>query len=128
MHSRTDSDNSLEAELEGGIPENELHEDQIMIDRLKALNEHLPELAKWVIGPEGFPNLQILAYGNFVYPGKFETQTAVIGRNYGDHSTLIAASTKRFKLLDEDDIVSQGLLRKYRETLEACPVMPYQQD
>lgn len=99
-----------------------------MIGRLRTLNEHLPELAEWVFSPEGFPNLQILAYGDFAYSGRFHRWTALICRNRKDHSTSTAAPMRSFKLLDKDDIVSQGVLRKYMETLEACPVAPYIDD
>ena len=38
------------------------------------------ELGRWAFGPDGLPNLQVLAWGDFSYRGRFENELGLLGR------------------------------------------------
>lgn len=47
----------------------------------------LTNLASWAFGPSGLQNLQVLAYGDFSYQGRYVEDTFVFGRNRSGNSS-----------------------------------------
>ncbi|MCJ1395106.1 hypothetical protein MMC18_007987 [Xylographa bjoerkii] len=43
--------------------------------------QDLYDFAEWAFGPEGFPKLQILAFGDFCYKGRFDAFNVLLRRN-----------------------------------------------
>ena len=94
-----------------------------LVDEMYMLNQELPYVAQQMFGPNGLPELQILAYGDFSYGSRFEDSSILICRN-DVASVKRAGRTVRlnFRKLQLEDLALQDLLSRHMPTLEACPV------
>lgn len=69
--------------------------------------------AEWAFGPDGPPLLEAVAYGRFSHGG----------RTHADN--LILCPTRDwFRTVPRDSHEWVGIVAKYRNVLEACPVEP----
>lgn len=91
----------------------------------------LSNLASWAFGPDGLPNLQVLAYGDFSYGGRYVEDTFVFGRDgfvqSSEKLNKLAAVPKLdtdvgFSLLGKKE--RNEVMARYGDFLEACPVDP----
>ena len=94
----------------------------------------LSNFASWAFSPYGLPNLQVLAYGDFSYGGRYVEDTFVFGRDGFVQSSekwkFLAADPKfdtdvGFSLLGRKD--RNEVMARYGDFLEACPVDPLMQ-
>jgi len=92
-------------------------------------SEPLGELfsfANWAFGPEGFPELDIVAFGDFSYRGRFSRKNLLLCRDKSSSSPANLDSTQQgtaltFRNMREDDRALWGLLKRNADFLEACP-------
>lgn len=85
----------------------------------------LSDLASWAFGPDGLLNLQVLAYGDFSYQGRYIEDTFVFGRNrsgkYPRGSTQSSNNSDfGYSLLQKNE--RNDVMALYGDFLEACPV------
>ena len=88
----------------------------------------LTDLASWAFGPSGLQNLQVLAYGDFSYQGRYIEDTVVFGRDRsGESERGFAGSGNEhsgakdgYTLLRKEE--RNDVLALYGNFLEACPV------
>lgn len=85
----------------------------------------LSDLASWAFGPDGLLNLQVLAYGDFSYQGRYIEDTFVFGRNRSANSLRgstrsLDKSSFGYSLLQKDE--RNDVMALYGDFLEACPV------
>ena len=84
----------------------------------------LSDLASWAFGPDGLLNLQVLAYGDFAYQGRYVEDTFVFGRNRPGKSSrgFTRSSSKSdygYTLLQRDE--RDDVMARYGDFLESCP-------
>ncbi|KAA8652800.1 uncharacterized protein ATNIH1004_001705 [Aspergillus tanneri] len=78
------------------------------------------EFAQWAFGENGFSSLQILAYGDFSYRGRYSTTNILLCRD----STPPQHSSPRqrnYRHLAETDKSLWHMLHQYAYALQACP-------
>ena len=88
--------------------------------------------AQWAFGPNGLPDLQILAFGDFSHNGRYEEHTALLCR---DEAAARRMASKRkglrsdsqmsewtYRHLRKEDTELQDLLSRNMCMLKACPV------
>ena len=87
----------------------------------------LSTFASWAFSPHGLPNLQVLAYGDFSYDGRYVENTFIFGRDgfvlSAQKPTFWAAAPKTdggFSLLGKEE--RNEVMARYGNFLEACPV------
>jgi hypothetical protein len=105
------------------------------LGELLRLPTELISFAQWAFGPEGFPVLQILAFGDFSYNGRFSRYNALLCRDTLSASSAnrdseqdIAASIPTFRFIRKDDGALWGLINKNADFFEACPTDPIVED
>ncbi|KAG8525369.1 uncharacterized protein KY384_009013 [Bacidia gigantensis] len=88
-------------------------------------NEELRDedaLADWAFSPVGFPNLRVLAFGDFSHGKRFKSRQRLLCRNGVLGKT---AAGKSWRDLDmERDIIDGELVERNMDLLAACPVSP----
>jgi hypothetical protein len=101
------------------------------LDMMPSRPPQLLSLAQWAFGPSGLPELQILAYGDFSYDGRYEWQNrlfcrskfaldlAIAGSNSDCEATLEADLT--FREVTKTDLALMELLEEHSDMLSACP-------
>ena len=89
----------------------------------------LSTFAAWAFSPHGLPNLQVLAYGDFSYEGRYVEDTFIFARDgfvrSSPNLTFWAAAPKTevgFSLLGKEE--RNEVVARYGGFLEACPVDP----
>jgi hypothetical protein len=98
-------------------------------DEPPELTQPLYDLAQWAFGPKGLLFLQVIAFGDFSYEGRYAQSNVFLCRNIGPHQVHgqdMAGQT--FRHLSDDDQSLRDLLDKYSEILEACPADPLLED
>lgn len=80
------------------------------------LRPDLCRLAEWAFGPRGVASLQIIAYGDFAYGGRGDSQNLCLCKGTDEG--------KRFQLIAVSDPAWKDVQHKYRNVLEACPAEP----
>jgi hypothetical protein len=85
------------------------------------------DLAQWAFGPEGFASLQLIAYGDFSYDGRYAQNNLFLGRNVGElrykvyrHEELMGNNLRDF--WSDDERRFNKLIEKHSEMLSACPI------
>ena len=71
-------------------------------------DEH--EFAHWAFGADGFPNLQVLAFGDFSYQGR-----------YSKYNVLLCRSENGYTKLTRAQIPYWDLIQNHMDMLGACP-------
>jgi hypothetical protein len=94
-------------------------------------SEALPEVfnfAHWAFGPDGLPELEILAYGDFSYQGR--QPNMLLCRSHdsmGDmtdesqDTEAAKASNGLYRQVLKEDIRSWEIVQEHSDFLEACP-------
>lgn len=87
----------------------------------------LSAFASWAFGPDGLPNLRVLAYGDFSYHGRYIEDTFVFGRDEfvescreSTHSMTDSEVDCGYSLLTKEQ--RNEVMELYGDFLEACPV------
>ncbi len=110
-------------------PASEVAEDGLapVLDRAP---EDLLEFASWVFGNEGIPSLQVLAYGDFSFGGRFENHSFIFCRGEWElegepkengEGGDIRFRTLPFRLLRDGDAEMKELVSENRDFLTTCP-------
>ena len=93
------------------------------------VSRDLLQLAQWAFSPDGLPNLQIIAYGDFSYDGRYIQYTELFCRdqpipqkNKSSESTTPVQSNWTFRRLTKDDVNLQDLIKDNFDMLGACAV------
>jgi hypothetical protein len=68
------------------------------------------EFADWAFGVDGFQNLQVLAFGDFSYDGR-----------YSKYNVLLCRSEHGYQKLTRDQVPYWDLIQSHMDMLEACP-------
>jgi hypothetical protein len=71
------------------------------------------ELVKWVFDSDTCRNIQILAFGNFSYNGRYEEECLLFCRDQSG-----------FRQLTDEDIYLWDLVNNNMDMLSACPLQP----
>jgi len=82
--------------------------------------------ANWAFGPEGFPELDIVAFGDFSYQGRFSWNNLLLCRDKSSSSPANPDSTQQgaaftFRNMRKNDRALWDLLKRNADFLEACP-------
>ncbi|KAM0801053.1 hypothetical protein BDR22DRAFT_962536 [Usnea florida] len=89
---------------------------------------HHYDLASWAFSPDGLPNLQVLAHGDFSHSGRYVEDSFIFGRDGAipDTSTLTVWAGPKpdagFSLLGQG--ARNEVVARYGDFLSACPVDP----
>jgi hypothetical protein len=91
--------------------------------------EALFSFANWAFGPEGFPVLDILAFGDFSYQGRFSKYNLLLCRDKSSSSPANPHSARKgtaltFRKVRKNDRALWDLLKRNSDFLEACPTDP----
>ena len=91
----------------------------------------LLQLAQWIFGPTGFPNLRLLVYGDFSHQGQYRDWTFALCKNELstvrhediDRFSFRAAtpSDLTFRMVTGQDTALLKLFRDNQDMLGACP-------
>jgi hypothetical protein len=100
------------------------------MSELKAFPENLLPFARWAFGPEGIQSLQVLAYGDFSYDGRFKEANRILCRKSWKvekrYKKNIEDDTQYyvfpFQPMREVDIEMEELFNENLDFLAACPV------
>lgn len=88
--------------------------------------EDLLEFAEWAFGPEGIPLLQVFAYGDFSFDGRFKNHNFILCRGECKLSEESKDSSEDrilpFHPIRDRDIKMRELVSENMDFLEACPV------
>lgn len=121
------SGSGFDSRLERAVRRGLLAKGETMIFDHKVLGvPGLHTLASWAFGPNGLTNLQILAYGDFSYQGRYFEDTFVFRRNPNPHGPRELAFPSHgfdcgyYSLLQKEE--RRLVMAQYGEFLEACPV------
>jgi hypothetical protein len=71
------------------------------------------ELVKWVFDSEACRNIQILAFGNFSYEGRYE-----------EDCLLFCRDQSGFRQFTDEDVYLWDLVTNNMDMLSACPLEP----
>lgn len=88
---------------------------------------HLPgplfKFANWAFGLNGLPSLQVLAFGDFSYDGRFQSHVHVFCRHAWSFRTpdMNKALTLSFRPIRDTDRELWSLIHDNRDFLESCP-------
>jgi hypothetical protein len=96
-------------------------------DQSSRLLGQLYTFANWAFGPGGFPVLEILAFGDFSYQGRFSRDTLLLCRDKSSGSLTDPYSTEdvtelTFRNMRKTDGALWDLLKRNADFLEACPI------
>jgi hypothetical protein len=72
--------------------------------------------AKWAFSEEGFPDLRILAWGDFSKDGRWADQSILLCRD----ESLFETSGSNFRTLSDSDTYYWDLIDENMDMLEAC--------
>lgn len=73
--------------------------------------EEIYDFAQWAFSADGLPSLQVLAYGNFSYEGR-----------YSKFNLLLCRSDGGYKTLTQSDILPWNLVQDNEDMLASCPL------
>jgi hypothetical protein len=90
------------------------------------LLEELFTFANWAFGPKRFPKLDIVAFGDFSYQGRFSRNTLLLCRDKPSSSPANPDTTQQgtaltFRNMRKNDRALWDLLKRNADFLEACP-------
>ncbi|KAI9891671.1 MAG: hypothetical protein M1814_002606 [Vezdaea aestivalis] len=86
----------------------------------------MEDFASWAFGPRGFPNLRVLASGDFSHSGRFENSCSLWCRD-NDRERPFTRSRKIKRVWREvrkEDVAENELINANMNFLAACPVSP----
>ncbi|KAL2817947.1 hypothetical protein BDW59DRAFT_129607 [Aspergillus cavernicola] len=108
-------------------PKNGIHDSELSNDENNAEFSRIngcPEItrafhkfAQWAFGARGFPSLQVLAYGDFSYNGRYKKSNALFCRDVG----LPTPSERNYRRLTKADKPLWDMLHQHTDILQACP-------
>ena len=75
--------------------------------------------ADWAFGPHGFPNLTVLASGDFSRGKRFATSRTLWCRNTGN-----SRNESAWRTVKQSDIIENDLIHTNMDMLSACPLTP----
>jgi hypothetical protein len=87
----------------------------------------MPELLKfadWVFGPEGLPELEILAYGDFSYRGRQPNTLLCRSQDLKQimaGTKIISISKSQYRQVIKKDVRLWEMVQENFDLLEACP-------
>ena len=95
-------------------------------DESSRLLAQLFSFAQWAFGPEGFPVLEILAFGDFSYQGRFSRHTLLLCRDTSSTSpanldSIQQGTATTFRNMRKNDRALWDLLNRNADFLETCP-------
>ncbi|KAH9204561.1 hypothetical protein DL95DRAFT_529207 [Leptodontidium sp. 2 PMI_412] len=124
---------SNESTSNSGKPPNSTHStaslDSFDTAEIQCLPTELREFTNWAFGPHGLPTLEVLAFGDFSYDGRFDVRNKLFCRHTrstrypGDgtsqqiHDKLVLT----FRPVRENDWKLWDLIDRNTEFLKACP-------
>jgi hypothetical protein len=90
----------------------------------------LLDFAEWAFGPAGFPNLLVLAYGDFAHHGRSEWTNLLFCRNslsrisFDDAATSTEAGLRSasFRIMAQNDEYLWDQIEGGSNMLSACPI------
>ncbi|KAL1965854.1 hypothetical protein VTN77DRAFT_4987 [Rasamsonia byssochlamydoides] len=90
--------------------------------RFPEIPEALDKFAQWAFGHKGFRSLQVLAFGDFSYNGRYSRGNVLLCRK-SDSAQMQQGGLpgKNYRHLTKGDQSLRDLLRKYFHVLQACP-------
>lgn len=95
--------------------------------KFSAMLPEIHELASWAFGPEGLPNLQILAYGDFSYRGRRPHLVLCRFKSLDGvdiQKSAAGLSDLAYREVTKEDVSEQEILYTNAHFLEACPEDP----
>lgn len=92
---------------------NVLYEDSDFINERQSFQGF--DFAQWAFGPEGLPQLQVLAFGYFSQDARFRENCMLMARHKSESSDIT------FRLISKGDLASLPGFEGALEFLQACP-------
>lgn len=71
------------------------------------------DFAQWAFSPDGLPQLQVMAYGDFSFDGRFAKYNVILCRSHDG-----------YRPLTRKDVPAWDLLQANMDMLSACPYDP----
>ncbi|KAM5432202.1 hypothetical protein McanCB56680_001925 [Microsporum canis] len=83
-------------------------------------SQDLDFLAQWAFGKKGYPSLQLLAFGDFSFNGRYSSENVLLCRQQEPGTSR----GKKYRHVTKDDSFALHLFRQYSHVLQACPSDP----
>jgi hypothetical protein len=104
--------------------------DSFVMYKMSRLPPKLREFATWAFGPDGLPTLEVLAFSDFSYDGRFEFRNKLFCRHTRSIRNLENDTSQQledeliriFRLIRRNDRELWDLIDRNKEFLEACPI------
>lgn len=98
----------------------------LTIERFDAVfSQQLPkifDLAQWIFGPEGFQQLEVLAYGDFTYRDRQPNILLCRSQNRPQDAVDTShVSTLSYRQVTKEDRRLWEMIEEHFDLLEACP-------
>jgi hypothetical protein len=125
---------SNESASDDGEPPSVTHStaslDSFDMYKMSRLPPKLREFATWAFGPDGLPTLEVLAFSDFSYDGRFEFRNKLFCRHTRSIRNLENDTSQQledeliriFRLIRRNDRELWDLIDRNKEFLEACPI------
>jgi hypothetical protein len=92
------------------------------------LTKPLRNLAQWAFGPEGLLSLQVIAFGDFSYEGRYANSQVLLVRNTAESDSRHGTKEHTFRRIRLTDQWQNDLISRYSQMLAACPTSPLLED
>ncbi|KFY18708.1 hypothetical protein V493_08398 [Pseudogymnoascus sp. VKM F-4281 (FW-2241)] len=102
------------------IRDGESKDDSEAMVELRKLPRNVIEFSHWAFGADGIPSLQVLAYGDFSFEGRFKSENIILCRQAW--TIPKEDTTLPFRPIRDGDINMMELVRENMDFLGACPV------
>jgi len=99
-------------------------DDDCMLVRNSSPNitKDLDKFAQWAFGHDGIKSLQVLAFGDFSYNGRYSKGNMLLCRQANSvRMQRGGLPGKNYRHITKGDRSLRGLLHKYSHALQACP-------
>ncbi|KFZ17811.1 hypothetical protein V501_01554 [Pseudogymnoascus sp. VKM F-4519 (FW-2642)] len=107
-------------ESASSIRDGESKDDSEAMVELRKLPRNVIAFSHWAFGADGIPSLQVLAYGDFSFEGRFKSENIILCRQAW--TIPKEDTTLPFRPIRESDINMMELVSENMDFLGACPV------
>lgn len=107
-------------ESASSIRDGESKDDSEAMVELRKLPKNVIAFSHWAFGADGIPSLQVLAYGDFSFEGRFKSENIILCRQAW--TIPKEDTTLPFRPIRDSDINMMELVSENMDFLGACPV------
>lgn len=96
-------------------------DDRLTVWDLKRMPQNLKELALWAFGPRGISSLQVLAYGDYSFSGRFQDEYHTLVRQSWADPFMPGVKALPFRPLRSSDAKMKEIIQENMDFLSTCP-------